>query len=482
MNIPFESVSADHFLPSLQSNSTRRSVKSIRGPQKKSNRKRVDTSPTKLNPSFQDVILNALKGTKTPLKDYPGYLRFTAPPSGLHYHRTLTEWIETIKQSRHNSAAFPFTRTENETMERHFRSQQILRRFMERCTRRQILKAIESREHDYCDLFTTEPIPVRSMVTVYDIKNRTKYTFHTQTAMKMIQTSLQYSSYGIAKPNAPKNPYTNVPWTVAEMITIVQQIATNLLQNHQFPPKLLQAFRYSNYCHKKFYNNNRKSLNILAAETFFGQKDDVNREVIYEEILEDQYKILRLRPRCTAFIMSAKLPASLKKEWDDIVLASFLETNLNTFTEAFTTSEDILTGFTDLHERTLKYRFRYLRFKVKNVAESFAPEEPQYAEDNTDANWLQAIQIDDQYAEDNTDVNWLQAIQIDEEQHSAVEEQAAEMLVSIRSNYLIWSSESMNTFIQNVMIDEGVEAPAENTRTRSMAGAPPSRRRRIDTD
>jgi hypothetical protein len=483
MNIPFETVSADHFIPSFQSNSTRRSLKSIRGPQKKRTRNNGDASPT--NPSFYDVIANALQGINAPLKDYPGYLRFTAPPSGLHYHRTLTEWIEAIKQSRQNSVAFPFTRAENEAMERHFRSQQILRRFMERCTRRKILKAIEAREHDYCDLFTTEPIPARSMVTVYDIKNRAKYTFHTTTAMKMIQTSLQYSSYGIANPSAPKNPYTNVPWTVAEMITIVRQIATNLLQNHQFPPKLLQQFRHSKYNHKTFYRENRKMLNILAAETFFSQKDDAYRDSIYEEILDDQYKELALRPRCTTLIMGTKLPTPLKKEWDNIVLALFLETNLNIFTDALKTSDDIVTAFTNLHERTLKYRFRGMRFEVKNYVRSFALEEPQYAEDNTDANWLQTIQIDDE------PVVAAEILVRMGDGPNVIENIISEEVGNLRISDAVrrFVEASLET-AESAETEESAEVAgtaesadsAEEPVTRSMAGAPPSRRRRFDTD
>lgn len=388
MNLPYDTVTPEHFLPhrtKRRSTPRRCSVKSIQISQKKRKRKHSITLHTKLNPSLQDVVLNALQGIKAPLKHYSGYLRFMPPPSGLYYYRTLTDWIETIKQSRIHSVIFPSTRAENNAIEYHFRSQQTLRRFMERCSRKQILKTIEAKEHDSCDLYTTEPIPAQSMVTVYDIPNRKKYTFHTHTAIKMIRTSLQYSSYGIANPTAPKNPYTNVPWTVWEMLTIVKQIALNLLQNHQFPPKLLQEFRHSKYCHKTFYSENKKMLNILAAETFFGQQDDAYRNVIYEEIIDDQYKLLHLRPRCTALIMShTKLPVSLKKEWDAIALASFLETNLNTFTETYKTSEDILTAFRDLHERTLKYR-RSVRVALTNV---------HHTEDNTDANWLQNIVID----------------------------------------------------------------------------------------
>lgn len=426
MDIPFDSITPEHFLTFPKKKRLRRkaSVKCLT-PKKKNKRKHTtDHNEKKINPSLQDVILNALTGVQAPLKRYSGYLRFTAPPSGFHYDRTLTDWMDTIKQNRINSKIFPFTRAENEATEQYFRAQQRLRRFAERCTRKQILKTIERKEHDDCDLYTMEPIPARSMVALYNIPNRTKYTFHTQTAIKMLQTSLMYSSYGIAAPSAPKNPYTNVPWTVAEMATIVGQIGMNLIQNHQFPPKLLMDFRYSAYCHKKFYSGHWKALNITAAKTFFGQTDDVYRDHVYEEIIEDQYKILSLRPRCTALIMSkTKLPVDLEEEWNALVLALFLESNLDTFTDAFKTTDEIRDAFRDLHKRTLVYR---LSLRRRTVSASYGAytatylrrlyayrdEEPQYAEDNTDANWLQSIVIEGQ--EEDTDANWLQAIQIDD--------------------------------------------------------------------
>jgi hypothetical protein len=431
MDIPFDSIKPEHFLtfPKKRRSARRKASVKCQTPKKKTKRKHAKDHIIKINPSLQDVIVNALKGIQAPLKHYPGYLRFTAPPSGPHYDRTLTDWITTIKQNRSNSVLFPFIRSENEALEQYFRAQQRLRRFAERCTRKQILKTIEAKEHDNCDLYTMEPIPARSMVAVYNIVNRTKYMFHTQTAIKMLQTSLTYSAYGIAAPSAPKNPYTNVPWTIAELATIVGQIGMNLLRNHQFPPKLLMDFRYSTYCHKKFYADHWKALNIAAATTFFGLTDDVYRDSVYEEIIDDQYKILNVKPRCTALVMSkTKLPADLKKEWDDLVLASFLESNLDTFTDAFKSTEEIHDAFKDLHERTIVYRPSLRRRTVSaswgadtdaylrrmHIHITYRDEEPQYAEDNTDANWLQSIVIEGQEEED-TDANWLQAIQVDED-------------------------------------------------------------------
>jgi hypothetical protein len=246
-------------------------------------------------------------------------------------------------------------------------------------------------------------------------------------------------------------------------------------------------------------------LNILAAETFFGQKDDAYRNSIYEEILDDQYKELALRPRCTALIMSAKLPAPLKKEWDNIVLALFLETNLNIFTDAFKTSDEIVTAFTDLHERTLKYRFRGMRFEVKNYVRSFAQEEPQYAEDNTDANWLQAIQIGDEPSSAVTgaaellvrigDVPDVIENLINFEAHNIWYQNYIRRFTEVSLETPAEPEESAGSAdtadtteaTESADTTESAETadatePEEEPVTRSMAGAPPSRRRRIDTD
>ena len=397
----FESITPEHFQIFLNRRVNKKKGKSLKSVKVISkNRKAKAKANTKTqaewNPSFLEVVLNLLKGQPTPIDKmtrYPEHLRFMPPPKTsthiLHYDRTLSEWIGSIKKARAQIASFPFIKAQSEQTEVYFRSQQILRRFIERCARRIIIRAIDKQPHDMCDLFTTMPIPPQSLVTVYDISNRAKYTFHTHTAIKTIESSLHYSSYGIARPLQPKNPYTNVPWSTGQLIGIVQQISANLLHNHKFPPKFIQDFRNANYSAQTFYTDNSKSLNVLAATNFFAQKDDAYRDVIYEEILNDIQRDMHLRPNCTSFIMSRRLPASIMSEWDELVLASFLEVNLSIFTDKYKTLDDINTAFLKLYERTMD--LRKPRRQVTTISRTGIAD---YRYFDSSTNWLSQIHID----------------------------------------------------------------------------------------
>ena len=368
MDALFESVSTEHFRFPLRrkrpSKQRSRNIKNDKKPNKQKKRKRtlssessnyVDSKP--LNPSLQEAAIHALQGKPNPRSLFRNHIRFASPPplGNLHYDRTITEWIQFIQNGQRMSTIFPFYRTEVVAMESYFHEQQHIRRLSEKYVCRMIRRIIDSRPHDLSDLYTTLPVPPRSQVLVYDYPNRKKYMFHTHTAVKMIESSLQYSSYGIAKPSYPKNPFTNVPWTIGQMMRMVQQIVYNLLYNHRFPPSDIQNFRNADYSIDTFYANNKRSLNIMAAQNFFKQKDDSYRDLIYKEIIDDLHVDMCAYPKCTKFVMRRTLPADIMATWDDIVLASFLEVNMHIYTDKYRTIDDINTAFLDAYDKTIAY-------------------------------------------------------------------------------------------------------------------------------
>jgi len=366
MDALFESITPEHFVlrrPDVSTKNRQKTVKQhpigIRRVKSAVKKSSSNETTVPMNPSLLDVILTMFRGEKdAPRKHYPGYLHFTQPPppGHIHYDRTLTEWMDTIQKGQKSSLAFPFTRASNQALESYFLKQQRVRHALSIFALGILRRTIDARPHDSCDLFTTLPIPPKALVTVYDIPNRKKYTFHTHTAMKIIESSLYYASYGIARPLNPKNPYTNIPWTQNQLTSIVQQISHNLIQNHKFTPTDIQNFRTVRYCIREFYAKHKRYLDIMAARNLFDQKEDPYRNVIYEEILEDLHKDMHIRPNCTTLVMNKKLPVEIIKEWDDVVFAAFLEMNLNTFTDTYKSAADINRGFLDIHERTMEYR------------------------------------------------------------------------------------------------------------------------------
>jgi hypothetical protein len=113
-------------------------------------------------------------------------------------------------------------------------------------------------------------------------------------------------------------------------------------------------------------------------------------------------------------------PESMRAEWDAIVIASFLETNSNTFTEEFRSVDDINDAFVELHARTIKYRRTQSRtnrsditsLSLSSIIHNYI--DIYHQDNNTQDN------TQDSYAEDYTNINWLQSIVIEENSISAI--------------------------------------------------------------
>lgn len=204
------------------------------------------------------------------------------------------------------------------------------------------------------DLSTTVVIPKESLVEVYDLPSRSVYRFHTQTIMRIILNSLSYSSYGIACPLVAKNPYTNIAFTMGQLIRIVEQITINLARFHRMIPDPLFSYRMGNYNIATYFNENKLRLHLHAASTFFANKEDRDVIEIYGEIMEDVYVELRepLGMRAvTEVVKNRKARSDLQKRWDTIVRAFWVYQNHTVFV-GWLSYRAMVREFELLHEQT----------------------------------------------------------------------------------------------------------------------------------
>jgi hypothetical protein len=213
------------------------------------------------------------------------------------------------------------------------------------------------------DLYTTSRIPKYSLVAVYDFQTQSVYHFHTQTILRMILASLYYSSYGIARPGAPKNPYTNLEWTFGQLISIVQQITINMMGINRVPPNILLAYHACSYNLKKFTDICANELGIHAGIELFKNKDDSETKEIYRETLEDfcDEANLTISGSIREMIFNRKLPGQLQKYWDDIIVSIWIYNNLNLYHGSHHSYEDLVDGFIALVDDTKAYCFELRR-------------------------------------------------------------------------------------------------------------------------
>jgi hypothetical protein len=231
------------------------------------------------------------------------------------------------------------------------------------CVQRRLLAKMDQRVVGEDDLHTTTRIPAAAMVTVYDFKTRAKYIFHTNTILKMILSSLYYSSYGIASPKAPKNPYTNLEWTKPQLMSITQQIVRNMMALHRIPPPIFLNYYNCNYNIPIFAKFCERDLGIRAGVELFKQKDDPTTLDVYGEMIstvideEDIAMSLRMRN----MIIERKLPDILQDRWDNIVLALWIDTNIQVLYGNYKTYTEIIDDFTKARDDTRSYLLRERR-------------------------------------------------------------------------------------------------------------------------
>jgi hypothetical protein len=232
-----------------------------------------------------------------------------------------------------------------------------LRMCVLRYVQRRLIAKMDKRVVGEDDLHTTVAIPEAAMVSVYDFKTQAKYVFHTNTILKMILASLKYCAYGIAAPKAPKNPYTNLEWTKPQLMSITQQIVRNMAALHRIPPPMFLNYYNCNYNVLTFAKFCEKELGINAAIELFKHKDDPTTLDVYGEMIGTviDEEDIAMSTRMRNMIIERKLPDILQNRWDNIVLALWIDTNIQVLYGPYKTYTEIIDDFTKARDDTRSY-------------------------------------------------------------------------------------------------------------------------------
>lgn len=184
------------------------------------------------------------------------------------------------------------------------------------------------------DVVTLTDIPEHWRIAVCDPGSRSTYLFHAMSLQKMFVNALLQQSYAMAAPTIPKNPYTNVPWTLGQMIHILGEIQIRLFANrHVFMDPWLIYFRTAQYSVQKFQSRHNRALQSHAAKSFFTEPANLFFGDLYRETLQDLFQDLGypIGGQCYKMILDRCLKPDLMGEWDAIVSHSFVHTNHHFF-------------------------------------------------------------------------------------------------------------------------------------------------------
>lgn len=212
------------------------------------------------------------------------------------------------------------------------------------------------------DLYTLEPIQARHQVRVVDLLQKRTYIFLYTTLEKTIHAALSYATYGIADPLTPKNPYTNLPWSLGQCISIFQQIAQIRTANHRFLSDDLIEFAKAGYNPRAYLRHRFHLLQIRAAETYFSDPLHPDTYSDYADTIDEIYESYMLVGQngsslVRRLVMKRMLSPAYMKEWDAIVLAFWIWRNhsilYRTSTRTWSSLNELLVAVEKLHRESL---------------------------------------------------------------------------------------------------------------------------------
>lgn len=143
------------------------------------------------------------------------------------------------------------------------------------------------------DLIDMAPVPPRDRVLLTDVKNRTIYAFHRRDIFQNLLSNISAASEMLPTPRPPTNPWTNVPLTRVQIMSICQKLLLDFANRGQCPPVLFAAFCAAKYDIRRFETENSALLAQYAIRSYFADLHEHNREAVTDTVTQllDEYGI-----------------------------------------------------------------------------------------------------------------------------------------------------------------------------------------------
>jgi hypothetical protein len=145
-----------------------------------------------------------------------------------------------------------------------------------------ILKRYKNRR-----LNTEDPVTLavpEKPVNVFDVRLRGSYVFDLETIKKVLEEDLVYSEWMFPKTRQPKNPFTNLPFTCAQLIELIKSI-----NNYGTSSWILEGYKTSHYNTDKFLRNYSIPIQLHGLNSIIRNKTSDEFQEFLTEFIEDSY-------------------------------------------------------------------------------------------------------------------------------------------------------------------------------------------------
>lgn len=182
------------------------------------------------------------------------------------------------------------------------------------------------------DLIDMEPIAEKDAFLLTDSKHRYIFRFHRRDIYQNLISNLYHCEEMMPYPRPPSNPWTNAPLTLAQTISVCQNLIMDFAKRGKCPPVLLAAFCESRYDMERFRRDNPSLLAQYAIRDYFKDLTDDNRDTVEDtmiQLLHDSLPyIFNRRAALRSWLQESPI-TPIHKEWLQLLCDYTLYTNLH---------------------------------------------------------------------------------------------------------------------------------------------------------
>jgi hypothetical protein len=172
------------------------------------------------------------------------------------------------------------------------------------------------------DLISLESVPQEERLPMICMKSRSTYVFSGSSLLKTVRSSLESQSGSISNVKTPKNPFTNVPFTYAQLLYLTTQLAFWCLKKGKPLPAIITLYRESNFSTTNISRLHNNYLQYNATKTYMFN-DDISGIFFLEnlEVLLDSFE--HYLPRFSRYLDVELFRAWLQEDRENTMLKNW---------------------------------------------------------------------------------------------------------------------------------------------------------------
>ena len=204
------------------------------------------------------------------------------------------------------------------------------------------------------DMIDMAPIHDRDAILVTDTIQRQIFRFHRRDVYSSLIANICMSDEMMPYPRVPTNPWSNVPLTYAQTISVCAQLCMDYAKRGACPPVLLAAFCAARFNIHKFKDDNSSMLAQHAIYSYFKDLTAENLGTIYDTITQLlTVSSLRYSPAAISRWLKQIPQTTLHREWLLLVRDYTLYINLHVQVRpTWYSTAEIYTDVRALYRRT----------------------------------------------------------------------------------------------------------------------------------